>query len=136
MRAFLSVSIALSVALACGCGGSSGSTLVCTDASTPNLDPTELLANLTPSDKAEYCDWWACRFGGYGAQVSCSSGQPVTIDSSQAECASKFPSASSSCTATVGDETECIQAIEADPCASVLFTSSQCENALQCAVVM
>lgn len=124
----------LLVAPGCG-GGGGGSSVVCTDASAPDVDPATKMIDLTPAQKAAYCDWWACQVGGYGAQLTCSSGPAVTVDGSQAECVSKAPT-SASCQATLGDEIDCFRALAANPCQSTAFTSSACSSALQCALGM
>ena len=115
------------VALA-ACGGSSG-TGKCGSAPSPAIESTTPVAQLTPMQGGELCDWSACILGGYGAHYACGGDTTVYAEPDQATCVSSM--ANATCTATIADFTGCLDAIAGDPCA--LLTSSACTVILQCA---
>jgi len=79
-----------------------------------NLNSSEAVIDLSPSDQAALCDWWASQYGGYGGSVPCGSGalappaQKGPTD--RPTCVAGLPKAStaSGCTATVGNYQTCV----------------------------
>ncbi|HKA88005.1 MAG TPA: hypothetical protein VKE22_10080 [Haliangiales bacterium] len=83
---------------------------------------TLMLVSLSSEQRNEVCDFTACRLGGYGAKLSCSSGPAVTLAGSQQQCVAQTPT-NPACHATVDDLVRCVDAIRANPCTSTLFGS-------------
>jgi hypothetical protein len=102
-RGLLFVAFALA---ATACSSSSGGG--------PNLNASMPLVDLSSSDQKTLCDWWAAQYGGYGKSKSCGGGPIVMQDPGpvdQATCVAGLPqkSTSSTCGATVGNRTGCVQ---------------------------
>jgi hypothetical protein len=86
------------------------------------------IADLTPDEKAQLCDWAASLFGGYGRSVSCTDGTSASSKSSQAACvADAIPPG---CEATVADEEACGRKVH-DFCGSAL-DMPECAPLLPC----
>ena len=92
------------------------------------MAPTNLSAPVTSLSEDEarsLCDVTACKFGGYGAKVSCSGGVPIETAENRKDCLAGTPK-NPACTATVGDFLRCVDALRANPCASTFLGSSEC----------
>ena len=106
------VFMALAVAAACGSG--SGRTLP-DPGPDAGLDRTKLLTAASASDVAVLCDWTAGRVGGYSMRHVCG-GLTLTTPANQAMCVSGFGTIDPSCTATLGDFEDCVNAGINGPC--------------------
>jgi hypothetical protein len=85
-----------------------------------------MLANLTPAEHQEICDWAAGRLGSWGASISCSDGDAFSGPASESSCEEQSMS-TVTCTETVADLQDCINQIaggcQAIPvvCLNILF---------------
>jgi hypothetical protein len=98
----------------------------------PLIDKEKPLIELSGKEQTGLCNWIVSQFGGYGAQPSCDDGPAIQLAGSQAECVANLPTAST-CTATVGDEFECIYLLKEDPCFETLQVSEECAAIRACA---
>lgn len=109
---------------AVGCGDDDGTRIDCSLVMTPtNLSAPVI--SLTREEMTNLCDTTACKFGGYGAKLSCSGGIPVEVSDSREDCFASAPK-NPACTATVGDFLRCMDAVRASPCASTFLGSAEC----------
>jgi len=122
-----------------GCGGGD-SAVDCSKVTTLGLDPAKLAIALSPAEQAQLCDVTACQIGGYGVVLSCSSGPAVTAPTSRSDCLRKIPTQSKNpaCTTTVGEFVACMEAVQANPCASTFLGDPACINVttINCVTVL
>jgi len=107
--------------LAGGCGADSGAC----PAADLTVPTTQTLVSLSVEQRQEVCDATVCSLGGYGVKLSCSSGLAITVAASRQQCVAQEPT-NPACRATVEDLLRCTEAIQANPCASTVF-STACE---------
>jgi hypothetical protein len=97
------------------------------------LDPSAPIASLSPTEKAELCDWEAGRLGGYGTTTTCPTGDSgIILPASQASCVAGFASSTNTCQALVQDEYNCVNFLVEDPCLSALDDAPECEPIISC----
>ena len=99
--------------------------VACSSSSGSGLNSSEDVINLSSSDRAALCDWWASQYGGYGGSVSCGGGPLVTSlkgPTDQPSCVAGLPKAStaSQCTATVQNYQNCVQSIVKQGCTNTM----------------
>jgi hypothetical protein len=89
------------------------------DASVPVgvVDPARRLIDLTPSERAAFCDWSASMVGGYGRSYACFGRIFQTFPNREA-CIESRSNIPRTCEATVGDSQACTRAAHGDVCAS------------------
>ncbi len=112
--------IAIAFVLA-ACGGSS--------ASKPDIEGTTLLVNLNSTQLDELCSYQTSVFGD-PRTVTCTNDETVTVNSTT-QCETQFTGLPTSCTATVANVEDCIDAVGSNPCN--LETAPQCAPLFACA---
>jgi hypothetical protein len=119
--------IALFHLLGCSSDEQKTETVVdCTQVATP-ANANALLAELTPEQKAQFCDHNACIFGGYGKQLTCPDGDPVQVPANREQCMGMnflMPG----CKATIADYERCSKALVLKPCAITLLLGDECSS--------
>jgi hypothetical protein len=92
---------------AIGCGSDSKSS--------GGVDPTLVVADLTPGEVTEECTFIIANFP--SKMATCSDGSTVTVNNqTEAQCEGMLGAVPSTCTVTVGTAEDCLAALEADPC--------------------
>jgi hypothetical protein len=120
LEAVAAAALALAAeAASCGGGGVDCSKVMLT------VDGSAQVSSLSDAQLADVCDFTACQFGGYNARVFCSTGPAVTVSSGRQQCIDNT-SRNPSCTVTVDQLLQCIQAVSQNPCASTLTSNSAC----------
>lgn len=90
------------------------------------------LRDLTASDTAKLCDWYASMCGGYGAVTTCEH-NTNHAPKSRAKCQSDLL-VTSHCTVTVGETEACLSQLWRSSCSSVnIFKVAACHSYLACA---
>lgn len=96
--------------------------VACSSSSGSGLNSSEPVIDLSSSDQAALCDWWASQYGGYGGSVSCGGGPLVMMlngPTDQASCIAGLPKASASgCTTTVQNYQNCVKFMVTKGCTS------------------
>ena len=108
------LSSALAVAAAAGCGGDSGAP----------PDRTRPLAGLSLPEQQRFCDEFNGLAGGYGAQLTCPDGSTPSADANQAACVTAVGKLGAACpTLVVGNVLDCFADLcdleTADACAAL-----------------
>jgi hypothetical protein len=94
----------------CGSGSSSGS-------AGSGLPRTSTVANLTPAQGVQLCDWINEVEGGYGRTVNCASTGPMATNADQMDCVNGLPDFQFECPLlTVAQLEDCTNAEGTDLC--------------------
>src|SRR5579863_9901141 len=88
------------------------------------LSGTAAIRTQSAADDATLCNWLAGRLGGWGRSRQCGAAT-VMSPANEATCVSDFQSLSSTCSLTVGDLQNCVDAAISGPCPSSAIPS-QC----------
>ena len=119
--AIFGLAVTLLPLLGTACGGDD-------DGARSGLDPGATVTSLSPGDLTSLCAWSAETQGGAGTTTECGD-HTVTVNDAAA-CADGFTG--KTCTLTVGEFEECIQALRDDPCTAI--QSAACGPIIQCAL--
>lgn len=114
-----------SVSLGCGSDSDSGTPMG------SGVSGSKTLANLTPAEQGQICDWQAGLEGGYGKSATCSDGSTINNYETRADCVADAPS----CTATVAQLEACAKVVLVVPlCEQIakLISSPQCQPLAVC----
>jgi hypothetical protein len=77
-----------------------------------SLDPSEMLASMTPADYQTLCEWIAGRAGAWNRKLTCTDNSYLSAAASDAACMQQV-TRPPTCVETVGDSQDCINAVVA-----------------------